>query len=107
MNNNGALPALPMDDDIDKSTRKASQFWCYVDAELRNLRAYVRNNGANLPTEEALWRFFNVTFMDDIIKYRKASETEAEAENIDIQIPAGNMVEKPAWQDAIENAAVW
>lgn len=107
-NDAGVPPALPTaDDDTDRSTRKGSQFWRYVDRELRSLREYARNNGQNLPTEEALRRFFNVTFRDDIVRYRKAPETVAEAENANIQMPTGNMVEKPAWQDAIENAAVW
>ncbi|KAF8341166.1 hypothetical protein F5887DRAFT_1076593 [Amanita rubescens] len=104
--NNNAPPVLPTDDDVDKSTRKDSQFWRYVDTELRSLREYARNNDAHLPTEEALQRFFNVTLMDDIVKYR-GKVTETEVENTDIRMPAGNMVEKPAWQDAIENAAVW
>ena len=106
--NNGVPPALPAaDDDTNRSTRKGSQFWHYVDRELRSLREYARNNGQNLPTEEALRRFFNVTFRDDIVRYRKAPETASEVENTNIQMPTGNMVEKPAWQDAIENAAVW
>lgn len=106
-NNNSAPPALPTDNDIDKSTRKGSQFWRYVDTELRSLRVYARDNGAGLPIEEALRRFFNVTFMDDIRRYCQVPEAEAGVENTNIPLPTGNMVEKPAWQDAIENAAIW
>lgn len=98
---------MPTDNDIDKSMRKVSQFWRYVDTKLRSLREYTRHNGADLPTEEALQWFFNVTFMDDICRYRQVPEAEAKVENTDFPLPTGNMVEKPAWQDVIENAAIW